>query len=668
MSRAFLPIAFGAGLDRESGVLSVRPTAMRDVRNSVLHEGRAQARLGMTAVATLVDEFGAELTDVCGIFAMREEGAAIAVGYSSADRRVHVLRLNGDGTTPEWVGVWFTQAAGLGVPRVTAAEVVGKLYLAHDEPKVTRRAATYVYDPRGSIYLSALTADLDQDASAEELKFRGVVAHLSYLIGWGFGTGTAPAGPQVLRNDTPGSPGVFAPNEYGQFGQAGEPIVACVSHAAGLLVLKEVGAFILRGYSRQTFTEELLDAGRGVGGSRLAGNFAGSVYGWDNDGPWVWDGGGSVQDISLPLDLGAPLPSDLVAAGELVDGFVEYLADEQKVQFVFGELVYSLSIRTVPKWDFWELGREAFCGARLYGALADAPPTGHPEADATADIMDSTATVGFTNIDADGDETVEVWLKRAGTWSRKVSVGCNGLASQTVGLSGLYAGTAYDVAFRYRRGTSYTAGYTSADPDDWPAISRGSFTTTITAPTIASSLWERTSAISTRIALSFTLADPAERLEVMKDGVSAVILAPGVDSWDDVDPVLGAEYSYVAHHLAVDDTPGPDSDPVAVFAGPPAPTIIGVWSTSSSFGNAEFVRNTSDPDVIVEQHQQHASGGAFFLQVEYEVAWGNIAHVEKLFVGDEVPIKLRNRITAFGVDDYSAYAEDVVPICTGCPA
>lgn len=655
--------SFGGGLDRAAGAMDVRPGSFRDLRNAVLSDGRARARKGMQATAQLVDETGAPLTHGCGIFAFRHEGVAIAVGYSAADRRVHVNRLQADGTAPEWIGVWFTALAAAGVPRVFAAELNGRLFLAHDEARPARRASTYVYNPLGTPPLAPLTADVDGDTVAEELKFRGVAQHLSYVFGWGHGSA------EVVRHCLPGQALVFKKNDYAPFGATGDPVL-CALSAGPLFVLKQTEVHALLGHSVRTFAPRLLDPVFGPAASRLAVNVGGRVFFWSLQGPRMITGGGASEDLAVPLDLGAPLPPDLAPMGLLDDGYAEYDPDRQMVLFTFGALVYALSLRTEPwRWHFDELGRTLRAGARVYSRPTEPAPEGHPEAAATTAITGTSATANWTNVDADGDETVEVWLKPgAGAWERKTSVVATTAAAQSTVLSGLTAGTVYDMAFRYRRGGAYTPGYTSDDPAEWPASSRTSFTTGAPASaTIQTASWSRTGAAAEQIALSLTLADPTLQTRILRsttgnvaDAVLVETLAAGDTSC--IDASVGGEvgYTYWVRHLNGDGTDALLSAPFAAFSGPSRPVVVDLWSNTSTAYHIDF--NTAAGTTL---HYDDLGGAMAFVQALAEGSTTLARSVPEGTAG--VTFRLRAEVVSFGVTDYSAYTEGSAFICGACP-
>src|SRR5690606_12625317 len=189
-------------------------------------------------------------------------------------------------------------------------------------------------------------------------------------------------GPEFLRISRPGEPTVFPRNWYFIVGQRNDPIVACAPVGKQLAIFKASESYILQGATKENFGVVPLDSRFGIAGSRLAVTVDGwGLFFWSLEGPRITTGGES-EDLSLPLDLDGPSPSDLAAAGELEDGIAAYVPRRQEVWFIFGRRVYALSLRIPSRleWAYHEFPWEIGCAGTLYlGGRSDVAPTGHPE-------------------------------------------------------------------------------------------------------------------------------------------------------------------------------------------------------------------------------------------------------------------------------------------------
>lgn len=395
--RRVMQLPFGAGLDRESGVLAVAPGSMEDLRNVLMRRGKVVVRKGVESkLAFLAEDDQTPVTHILAGQSLRGERAGVVVGYQGDDANPHagavyIYRLDAEATTQKRLAKWFTVSdpANADPPSIITAEQYGKAFFAHDEPRVNEREPTQVYDPFAGTLVQDLTGafrDIDGDGDREEepIRFRGVVADDDYLWGWGFGTAGEDR-PEYLRFSKPGQPSEFLHNAYFPLGGRRDPITACEPTEDVLVVLKEAENYRIHGDNWYNFGRERMDEAFGCLAGRLSVSVAGAVFFWSDDGPRMTTGG-PTQDISPPLELDGFEPSSLPARGEISDGFAAYIPEEKVVVWVFGQRVYCLSLRgglENMKWSYWTLGFQPQCGFTLFasglGAPTESPPAGYPE-------------------------------------------------------------------------------------------------------------------------------------------------------------------------------------------------------------------------------------------------------------------------------------------------
>lgn len=483
-------LPFGAGFNRATGLALLTPEGFRDLRNLELTEGRAIARPGMSIKSALsLGGLGVTpMTEVCALATYREKAIGAAVGYEEASRKLQFFTMGLTGLNPVYVADVGTVPADAQRPVVTMAESYRVLAVAHGEPDPDKRLATMVYD---GATLTALTASLD-DGAAAPVKFRGVTAWLDYLLGWGYGSASEPHEPHALRVSLPGQPTVFDATDYFLAGSPTEAVLAVAALGASALAFKQTETYLMVGTNRTDFGIVPLDARYGIAGARLWAHAQGALYGWSLEGPRRWTSHGPSMDLSIPLDLDGPSPADLVASGEYEDAFACYRYDVQLVEFHFGRRCYVLHLRDPnrPRWSYRENGVEIRCAGTLYygtalvggGGGAPAAPLGTATAGAFT-ATTSTVSAPFTYADVIGDESVEVWVKvGADAWAMKVNRVVANTVGETFALDaddGITPSTVVQVAVRLRRGLLYTAGYSSTNPEDWPAASRSSVVTAV---------------------------------------------------------------------------------------------------------------------------------------------------------------------------------------------
>lgn len=465
--RNHLTIPFGGGLDRESGVLTVQPSAFSDLRNVHLHDGRAELRKGLLQKLSLDG-----VTDILGIFPARTAGIGVVIAYASGPRTVSLWITSGDVSTTAKVGdlPWTIAAGAVSPPRIFGADSYDKLLIAHDEPNFAYRNCTALYD------IGAGTIDNFLSPTLGTVKFRGVYTYLSYMIGWGHGTDTDPDRPEIVRTSLPAEPTNFDINHYFVAGQRGDPVLRCEAAGDVLAVRKQSQSYDIFGYDRSTFGIKPSDRLFGIGGSRLGITVGAVNYFWSLDGPRSSSGGAS-HDLGLLLDLEGPAVDVAAANLDLDNGFATYVPSRREVLFVFGSWAFVLHIAdpSALRWSYRKLAVIAFCAGILYDGGAGIGPEAHAELPFTSSGTEFTLQQDATIIGAlNGTDQLEWWVKpyTTNTWAPKITQPIGMATSLTEVLTGLLAGIPYDVAARVKRTGIAAAAYASSNPASWPATSR----------------------------------------------------------------------------------------------------------------------------------------------------------------------------------------------------
>lgn len=362
-----VPVPFGGGLDRATGVMSVQPAAFADLRNVHLSDGRAELRKGLERQLTIAGE-----THILGIFPIRSSGVGAIVAYSASTFKVRLWHVSGAGDVVTLVGELWTLTSTSSIPRVTAADSYDKLLVAHDEESIGVRQVTKVFDlTLGNI--TNLTGDLDRDGSANNIKFRWVRRWLQYIVAGGYGTDSDEDRPEVVRISTAGQPTVFDPDHFFIAGQRGDPVLDGAAAGDDFALRKESQSYRIVGHNPSTFRILPLDEQYGQASSRLGVSIAGTNYFWSLEGPRVSSGGPS-QDLAFPLDLGGPDPDALAANLDLANGFATYVPVRKEVLFVFGQWVYTLHLKDAqPRWSYSQLASAVRGAGLLYQGTSTLP-------------------------------------------------------------------------------------------------------------------------------------------------------------------------------------------------------------------------------------------------------------------------------------------------------
>lgn len=698
-------IPFGAGLDRLSGAAVVDSGSFADLRNVHLARGRMELRRGLASQAL---PWG---TDCIAVAPVKKTGLAAIVIYDSVSKDVRLYSFDG-ATTFSLVGtLWTINAAVTShVPRVSIAEVYSQVFIAHEEPLFQYRGATKVYDVTAST-LADFKLNLDRKTPAA-VKFRGVAKHLSYLIGWGYGTATNPDCPETLRISAPGDPTSFSPEHYFLIGSPSDPIIAGTPlvrdnpNAGGFAIGKDAEWWRLAGYDRTTFGIVPLEPDFGLITSRMHVDVEGELFFWSLHGPRSTTGGPSV-DLTPPLDLPGPLPDASAATNDR--GFAWYDPTEGEVIFCFGTFAYVLHLKDTPRrWSYRQFGVELNSAGFLFpatgtgklnlisaliGVVTATAPTYLPGDD------NPTFTIPWTLSGAGaGNESVEVWARHAaiglvvspddGSWK---NLGTFAATALTGTVTVPYYLTSFDLAIRVVAAGTPGAGFTATDPDTWPAtaratkISAGAITTFIT-----SGLWERRSPINH--GKPFTYVGPGASLVGHPE--LAFKYEQSIDaggSWHQhaagtyqSTPLVGSQHgnadrptpvsiTTVRYRLTVigpSATLGPTSGTSDVVLAPGAPTIstIGVNTGDLQFGLDlhSVVVDVGTHGGPVEVRGRHDPDGTW--SPTYTVPGGNVEVVIRLDNtggADDVRIEAVTHIqqgfhTPGGTSDPGDYSETTV--------
>lgn len=354
---------FGQGLDRESGSMVVEPSTFEDLRNVHLGAGKAEIRQGNKNVIA-----PAGVDAVIGFRAIRSQNVTVVLTLTNATRLVELWIMANDGSTITKIGTLWTLPVGFAYPKVSMADSYDLMFIAHDEATYANRQVTRYFDPV-AVTLNDLTADFDRNGAAVAIKFRGVVTHLAYIFGWGYGSEVAGQGdrPEIVRCSLPQQPTVFLPEHYFLAGQRNEPVLACSPTGDTLAVRKAQESYEISGYDRATFGIKPLDTLHGAIAGRLSITVAGQNYFWSLDGPRVSDGGISV-DLALPLAVKEAAVSNKATALAATEGFAFYHAVRREVWFVFAQWAYVLNRKDPnnPQWSYNEFDQDLNAGALVY--------------------------------------------------------------------------------------------------------------------------------------------------------------------------------------------------------------------------------------------------------------------------------------------------------------
>lgn len=699
MPRPRLPLTFGAGLDRATGISAKDPRTFYDARNVVPREAGMELRPGLSGTGLPALDWG---TDVVAMESVQKTLDVLQVVYDRASRDLRIYRLNPVNTpTRQLVGTWGTVNASAGFPIITMAEAGGTVFFAHAEEVMAYRLPTKYWTP-GALdtdagTLTTATADFDGSGAPGDIYFYGVCAHREYIVGWGWGTetdNTTKDRPEIVRLSKPDNPTVFPPENYFLCGTRSTRVVGCTSMPGGLLVGSRTQRYTIFGTDPETFGVELTDPSHGIVSPRAWRTINGVAYGWSATGPReTLDPMAPSRDLALPLDLMQAVPTEWVARGPARECFTAYDAEQRVLYWTWPDLTsesatqtmaYACSLRSVtePRFSVAVFERRLACaGTYLSGKVAPAPGTGYASTLVLTDGGWITGengrrlTVQWANNSVLGNETVEVWLKAgSGAWALRSSVAISG-TSQSTQLIGLEALETYQVALRFQApGPTYTTGYTGATPDAWVAGTAAGAKASITlggaAPVLTSGTWSRTSATTTRVALSGTTVDRRCVVEFQKNpgtgwvaagtlDMAVVTTHPFAQNVDVTGAELGTTMQYRCR-LTRGAASSAWSNTLNVVAGITAmpPAFLSYFDVTSSLRQIELYSANYAMDAQPLQFQEIETGATLTpLGIGHRVV--ELRSSANTGAGT-LTVRARVASTSFGVTDYGPWGSNFV--------
>lgn len=286
-------------------------------------------------------------------------------------------------------------------------------------------------------------------------------------------------------------------------------------------------------------------------------------------------------------------------------------------------------------------------------------------------------TLQWVNNQMAGDELLELWKKVAGVWSLETTIPVAAIAEQTHEFSGL-PGTTYRFAIRGRRDGSYRTDYQSANPDDWPAVSKLDHTAGQPTPVLAFTGWDRTSGVRQILTFSWTNFDTARPTRFWRDdggGFDLIAtIGAGVSTYEyEIQPGEEEETFDFYVDQAADDATSEPSNELSIYAGPEAPSNLSVSPPEPSYSNIWYGYNVEwsnasgsystrvEDDYCGAYTSRSLAGGGVSSYMELGLPKDSVmdpnGNVEAI-----IGVRVRHEVTSFAVLDVSEYVEISVPI------
>lgn len=328
------PLAIPGGIDQSAPI--PREIALEELKNFISYRARLGLRTPISLLATIQDDQGTP-ADVSAVLDIADHNGQLwTVSWSSGQQDVYLHSMNYDGSSLTLEAVAYTTVASK--PNLfltsfaggTATAPTERLYITDYDQSL----ATKFWD--GS--LNTLTEDLDNDSSAETVKFSLMIPYKFHLWGTGFYEGTTTR-PEMLRFSQPGlisgtddaggsNPKEWFSADHRSVGRRNSKITALAKAGDILVVFQKNVTHGVFGSNVDTWTREEIDSSVGCVGPRAATSVERLVYFWSPDGPWRTDGsqvqylGDPIQQIINEVDF---TEDDALVGHSLHNGLVYFI-------------------------------------------------------------------------------------------------------------------------------------------------------------------------------------------------------------------------------------------------------------------------------------------------------------------------------------------------------
>lgn len=362
-----VPLSFGAGLDRASGLAVRLADRPYDARNVHLTPGRSEMRRGLVRALGLPAD---AILQIQPVESTQQVAVTVLNGLVS-DLYLCDIAPNGDLLPVNlWQGLMTFDQSISRAPIVVGESAYDRVIFAHAEPIIERRNNTLIFDAKTLAQPEpiGIVAEGDDPLDPYELfpvPFRGVRSHLEFLLGWGYGVPDLDeAAGEILRVSLPGMPHRFRELHYLTVGRRGTPIVDVQSFGGGAAIFKETETYWLTGAGRANWGHRQIDPRFGLLADRLAITVGDVCYFWSLEGPRKLTGAGRSVDLGFPLNLRARF-RDAPEFSDRRQGFAVYTPFRNEVEWIFGRFGYVLNIAS-EEWTTNEYASEPLgCGAVL---------------------------------------------------------------------------------------------------------------------------------------------------------------------------------------------------------------------------------------------------------------------------------------------------------------
>lgn len=477
------PISMPGGINQSAP--DPTESDLEELENFGIFRNRVGLRPPITLIATLQTDVATDVDEVIDI--VDHEGKLWTLSWSLAQTDVYLHSMQVDGTSLTLEAVVHTSVSTVPTLKMvsftggTAASGVSRLYISDYDQNLDTKFWN------GSS-ITTLTEDLDNNSSAENIKFSLMIDYKFHLWGTGFFEGTVER-PEMIRFTQPGAipgtdeaggtnPKEWFSADHRSVGRRGDKVVALSKAGDRLLLFQKRATHAIYGSGFQTWTrQELSDVTGCVGPHAVASVDERVAYFWASDGPYRTDGnslqylGDPIRQIVVEVDASE---ADTRVGYSPDDGLVYYIVSPGGANSYHLALVFDTRQNRWMK-SVWLIGTstEAEFGAIAFLDSAAAPgPAGAPSSPAAVATSDTTIDVTWVNGDVNVNTETHVYRSTSSGFTpndatNRVGTLDSGVVSFTD--TGRTTVTEYFYKIRHQRNSSHSSESSEVSDTTWLA-------------------------------------------------------------------------------------------------------------------------------------------------------------------------------------------------------
>ncbi len=289
-------LAGPGGIEESTG--DPQLTSYLQSKNTIIYRGRVAIRSPIFEVDDLADSSAGLCDAIIGMTVYL--GKLLCACYDDTLNNVNLVQIDLDGTGMVHKAVIWTSVTSQPTAAIMQSFTAGTATSSEDRLYIADFDQTFETRYWNNTAMTTLTIDFDLAGGDENVVFSFIKEYAFHLWGTGFIEGTT-ARPEYLRYSTPGAIPLtdiadgtdrdWHVTDHLEIGRRGNPIVGLDVVNGRLIVYQQDATHSIAGYSRDTWTVQVVNPNIGAVGPLAFDHYAGVIgFFWGPTGPYMTDG------------------------------------------------------------------------------------------------------------------------------------------------------------------------------------------------------------------------------------------------------------------------------------------------------------------------------------------------------------------------------------------